>query len=312
MLKQLILVSVVGGSLCAAPFAMAVDVQQQSGDTGNSSSPPPAQQTSSSSTSSSTDNYQSLPLKQRVRRLERILDSQSLQDMLTRLDTLQNEVQSLRGDLQVQNHQLDQLKKRQRDLYVDIDRRLTRLERNNGSAGAGIKPGSVGDDVAGASSTASASNNNSAANGNNAATNSASSSAKTSTPTDTAGEQQAYQKAFDTLRNLRYDQAVKQFRAFIAKYPNGRYAHIAQYWIAEAEYAERNFKQAIEDYQKLIDKYPNSPKLAEAMLKIGYSQYELNDNKDAITILHELIKSYPGTTEAGQAQNLLRKIRQSS
>ena len=59
----------------------------------------------------------------------------------------------------------------------------------------------------------------------------------------------------------------------------------------------------------MIDKYPASPKLAEAMLKIGYSQYELKDYAAAEASLQRLLQAYPGTTEAGQAQNLLQKIR---
>lgn len=299
MIRKLILVSVVSSSLSVGPLAMAGEIHLPSSS--DSGSPQPSSSQSSASDNSSTDSYQSLPLKERVRRLERILDSQSLQDMLNRIDTLQNEVQSLRGDLQVQSHQLEELKQRQRDLYVDIDRRLTRLERNNGTASVGSTSGQVTGDVERTGAAAAVSNGK---------TNAPPVPVNNTATVDSAGEQQAYQKAFDTLRNLRYAQAVKAFRAFLAKYPKGRYAHIAQYWIAEAEYAQRKFKQAIHDYQKLIDNYPDSPKLAEAMLKIGYSQYELNDSKDAITILKELIKSYPGTTEAGQAQNLLRKIQQ--
>ncbi|MEJ2362055.1 MAG: tol-pal system protein YbgF [Gammaproteobacteria bacterium] len=310
MIKNILFVSVVSGALSIGQLAMAGDIQlRPTGDAGSESSPPPATSaTQNSNTSNSgTFNTQSMTLQQRVTRLERILNSQSLQDMLSRMDTLQGEVESLRGQLQVQNHQLEELKQRQRDLYVDIDRRLTRLERNgSGTAaapGAGTgnaaAPAAVSSTVAAAGSGA----------GSKAKAPTPVAGNSSAAPVDAAGEQQAYQKAFDTLRDLRYSQAVKEFRAFIAKYPKGRYAHIAQYWIAEAEYAQRKFKQAISDYQKLIDNYPNSPKLAEAMLKIGYSQYELNNNKDAITILNELIKSYPGTTEAGQAQNLLRKIR---
>lgn len=304
MIRKLIFVGVVGTSLCAAPLAMAGDIQLQPMDPPSSQSPSAPQP--SDTANSSSDSYQSMPLKDRVRRLERILDSQSLQDMLTRIDTLQNEVETLRGALQVQSHQLDELKQRQRDLYMDIDRRLTRLERN-GTGGTSSAPASSIPPAAGTGAGGSANGNG----GTNSATATTATSSNASPAVESPGEQQAYQKAFDTLRNLHYNQAVIAFRTFIAKYPNGRYAHIAQYWIAEAEYAQRKFTQAIQDYQKLIDNYPNSPKLAEAMLKIGYSQYELNDNKDAITILDELIKSYPGTTEAGQAQNLLRRIQQS-
>ena len=231
-----------------------------------------------------------LSTEERVQRLERILDSQGLVDMLLRLDNLQNELQALRGELELHTHQLEEIKQRQRDLYVDIDRRLLRLERN-GSGSADIPTTTQ--------STAPQTTAPAAGTKEPAAVSSAS----------IAEEQKLYQQAFDLLRELRYEQAVKAFRTFLDKYPNGRYAHIAQYWIGEANYAQRNFKQAISDYQRLISDYPNSPKLAEAMLKVGYSQYELKSFKDAEKTLNRLIKAYPGTTEASQAKNLIKKIR---
>jgi tol-pal system protein YbgF len=235
-------------------------------------------------------NTSNLSTEERLQRLERMLNSQGLVDMLLRLDSLQNELQALRGELELHTHQLEEIKQRQRDLYVDIDRRLLQLERNGQvSGGPVLTPQST-------------------------TTPSTPTSAGTSAPvpvtaTSSADEQKQYQKAFDLLRELRYEQAVKAFRDFLAQFPNGRYAHIAQYWIGEANYAQRNFQQAIGDYQKLISDHPNSPKLAEAMLKIGYSQYELKKYKDAEKSLNTLIKSYPGTTEASQAKNLLTQIR---
>ena len=288
MRKKLLSVSLVCGALATGQMALAGDIQLRSSGDDNVSSAPSAPRTAA------TENTPKLTTEERLARLERILDSQGLSDMLIRMDNLQNEIQKLLGQLELQSHQLDEIKQRQRDLYVDIDRRLLRLERNEpAAADAGVG--------AGGSHTASPTGKASVA---TSATASASSA-----PADSAGEQQAYQKAFDMLRGLRYEQAVTAFNDFLSKYPKGRYAHIAQYWIGEADYAQRKFKQAIVDYQKLIDNYPTSPKLAEAMLKIGYCQYELKNNKAAETILKQLIKSYPGTTEAGQAQNLIQKIR---
>lgn len=255
-----------------------------------------------------SDNTQKLTTEQRVQRLERILDSQGLVDMLVRIENMQSELQILRGEIELHTHTLEEIKQRQRDLYVDIDRRLLRLERNAPQPGAtgSVKPAPAATPRSAPAASAPV----------------AAPAAPASTPTGTtsqgstnkssaslADEQKAYQKAFDLLRELRYDQAVVAFRDFISKYPRGRYAHIAQYWIGEANYAQRKFKLSIADYQKLIDSYPNSPKLAEAMLKIGYSEYELKNYKKAEATLNQLTKSYPGTTEAGQAQNLIQKIR---
>jgi len=249
-------------------------------------------------------------LEQRVSRLERKLKSQGLVDMLSRIDQLQSEVERLRGEIEVQNHSIDELKRRQRDLYADIDRRLSQLERGAPSAGGGSassggqSPSSSAGAAAAAATTAATaakpSSSASAPQGGQASGGGGNTAAK---------EQQAYQKAFDLLRELRYDQAISAFRKFLDKYPHGRYAHIAQYWVAEANYAQRHFKQAIGDYQKLIKDYPHSPKRAEAMLKIGYSYYELGDMDQAKSVLNDLMKSFPKTTESGQAQNLLQKIK---
>lgn len=289
MKKHLLFVSLVCSTLFAVQTAQARDIQLRPGSEEGVVSP-----AAPTPSSSATVNTQRLTTEERIARLERMLESQGLVDMLVRLENLQNEIQTLRGDLELHSHQLEEIKQRQRDLYVDIDRRLLRLERNAPAAELG---GAVGSAAAASQSSTPTANAQAATVGAGASA------------ADSAAEQKAYQQAFDMLRDLRYDQAVVAFRDFLSKYPKGRYAHIAQYWIGEANYAQRKFKPAIADYQKLIDDYPTSPKLAEAMLKIGYSQYELNENKAAETTLTQLMKSYPGTTEAGQAQNLLQKIK---
>ncbi len=241
---------------------------------------------------------------ERLQRLERLINSQGLVDLLLKLDGLQKEVQQLRGDVEVQTHIANDLKKRQRDLYVDIDRRLLQIERNasNGSKGStyssGFKPG--------VASTVSPSVTQSPPVKQVAPVATRSTAPRS---VDPIKEQNAYQKAFDLLRELRYEQAIKAYRQFIRDYPDGRYAHIAQYWLSEASYAQRHFKQAIKDYQALITNYPNSPKLAEAMLKISYSYNALGQNKAAKEMAEKLLRVYPNTTAAGQAQNLLKKIK---
>ncbi|VAX13500.1 TPR repeat containing exported protein; Putative periplasmic protein contains a protein prenylyltransferase domain [hydrothermal vent metagenome] len=257
--------------------------------------------------------------EERVERLERLVNSRGLVNILLRLENLQKDVQTIQGDNEVQMHKLDELRKRQRELYIDIDRRLLQLERKQTSQPAVMNtppplPAAKGE----ASKAAAASSSDKPAarlpaetivGGKPTSGTRTAVAAKVVPKADHETEQQAYQKAFDLLRELRYDKAGLAFRNFIEKYPDGRYAHIAQYWLAEASYAQRDFKTAIADYQKLIDNYPGSPKRAEAMLKIGYSYYELKDYPKAQAMLEQLLASYPRTTEAGQAQNLLQKIK---
>ncbi len=238
-------------------------------------------------------------VEQRLNRLERLVNSKGLVDIMVRVESLQSELQRLQGEIEVQKHTLDEIKKRQRDLYLDIDRRLLQLERRSGTSAPATSAASPAVETPAMPE---------AATGRQQTIEQAVVS-QPRTIVNREGEQVAYQKAFDLLRALRYEKATQAFRKFLDDYPDGRYAHIAQYWLAETSYHTRKFKQAIRDYQTLINKYPKSPKRADALLKIGYSQYELKSYSKAKEVLQKLIKTYPGTTEAGQAESLLRKIR---
>lgn len=239
----------------------------------------------------------------RISRLERLVSSNGLVDVMVRVESMQGELQRLQGEIEVQKHTLEEIKKRQRDLYLDIDRRLLQIERRSGAATSSLSsPSAAGDNRAMNDSGSVTEQVNTQSDSSDVTTTSNTSSNK-------EGEQVAYQKAFDLLRALRYDKATQAFRQFLTDYPDGRYAHIAQYWLAETSYHTRKYTTAVKDYKTLIEQYPKSPKRADALLKIGYSQYELKAFAESKEVLEQLIQSYPGTTEAGQAQNLLQKLR---
>ena len=77
-------------------------------------------------------------LAERVARLERTLNSSGLIELSRQIESLQQEVQQLRGELENQTFTLEQVRKAQRDAYADTDRRLSALEQ--GSAGAAGVP----------------------------------------------------------------------------------------------------------------------------------------------------------------------------
>ncbi len=232
-------------------------------------------------------------IEARLSKMERLVNSQTLLEMLERMDLLQAELQEMRAFSEEQAHQIESLKQRQRDLYLDIDRRISRAEREGGLAQSAA--------TSGAKNRPLVSDSRQQAKGQNTAK---------AEPAELEDEREAYQKAFTLLRQLKYDPATKAFKRFIKKYPKGRYAHIAQYWLGEANYARNNFKQAIIDYQLLMDLYPNSPKVPEAMLKLGYSRWKLKAVIGAKKILDQLVSKYPDSVEAKQAQPLINKLHQ--
>lgn len=218
----------------------------------------------------------------------------SLSDVVLRLQQLQTEVQQLRGELEMQKHAIDALQRRQRDLYIDLDSRLS-------GAGASA-PVSARSPAPPAAPVAS-----------HEPPPAAPTVAPAPVPAIAAGdpthEQEEYQAAFGLLKNGRYSESITAFRAFMEKYPDGTYADNALYWLGEASYVNRDFTAALGDFNQLLQQRPASPKVPGALLKIGYVHYEQGDWSQARNILERLEKEYPGTTEAQLAGQRLSRMR---
>ena len=61
----------------------------------------------------------------RIVRIERVVTNQSLVDLAQRIDALERELRSLRGELEEQQNSTEALRKQQRDLYSDLEKRLS-------------------------------------------------------------------------------------------------------------------------------------------------------------------------------------------
>ncbi len=250
-------------------------------------------------------------LETRLQQLERKLDSRGLVEMFDQVSTLQKEVRQLRGELEVQAHDMESLKKRQRDLYVDIDRRLHRLETAGVQGRASTQTGTAspveGRVISPAPAMGATGVSVPSAVPPNAKAGGALSPAATLNP---AAERKDYDHALAILNELRYDEAAAAFRAFLAKYPGSSYADNAQYWLGEVYYVTRDFKAALEEFGALLKGFPDSPKVPGAMLKMGYSQYELKDWNAAANMLGQVVRRFPGSSTAKLAQKRLDRMKQ--
>jgi len=66
-------------------------------------------------------------IEQRLSRLERFAGSSALLEISQRLDQLRDETRRLHGVIELQEHAVNNLKKKQQDLYADLDRRIQLL-----------------------------------------------------------------------------------------------------------------------------------------------------------------------------------------
>lgn len=254
------------------------------------------------------------PLIDRVARLERLLNSDTLIQLLQRLERLQKEVQELRGELEVQTHDLAQLKQRQRDLYLDMDRRLREAQAApaQGPAPVAAATGGQAAPVQPAQTGGTATSEPSAGGAAPPPVPAASAAAPGASEVDPIKEQDAYQTAFNLLKAGRYDQAGTAFDGFLREYPKGKYSDNAQYWLGEAYYVTRQFEPAMGEFKKLLADFPESPKLTHALLKIGYIYDELGQCAEAEKSLNDLVARFPQTTAARLARERLQRMRTGS
>lgn len=69
-------------------------------------------------------------LAERLSQSETSIKGLKLTEVLNQLESLRAELAGLRGQLELQTYQIDQLQKRQKDLYTDVDTRVRTLEEN--------------------------------------------------------------------------------------------------------------------------------------------------------------------------------------
>jgi tol-pal system protein YbgF len=127
---------------------------------------------------------------------------------------------------------------------------------------------------------------------------------------DAEQERSDYMAAFEILREGRYAQAIEAFTVFIKKYPAGKYANNAQYWVGEAHYASRNLEQALVEFEKLIKDYPWSSKIPDAKLKMGYTLYELGQWQKSREVLINIMTTYPKSSFALLAEKRVQRLTQ--
>jgi tol-pal system protein YbgF len=254
-------------------------------------------------------------MEERLAAIEKSLQNQGLLDLLQQIQALQTEVAKLRGQLEINTHELEKLKEQQGKIFSDTDGRLRTLE---GQAPAetvtATEPPPLEVMPPVQTVTPAGSEAETALTVENVSTDASATAPGTVTATAPANEvadnpleaQAEYQAAFTLLKQAQYDQAITAFEHFLARYPDNPYADNAQHWKGEAYYVTRRYNDAINEYMKLISNYPQSQKAPNSLLKIGLCYYELGKPEEGKKTLEELIRTYPGTTEARNAAERLK------
>ena len=210
-----------------------------------------------------------------------VQDKRALLDLASLIDALRQDMAKLRGQVEVLLNQTETLERRQRDLYVDLDARLRKMEQ------AQVKLEQVQVKLEQAQAQVQ--------------------DRLTAPEREAAKEKESYEAGLNQFKQGNYGAAIAAFKGFMSTFPNSQLLPSAQYWIGNAHYALRDFKSAIAAQERLLQSWPDNAKAPDALLNIASSQLESGDVKAARETLQLLVKRYPTSPAAEQAKQRLSK-----
>ncbi|HFR4563324.1 TPA: cell division protein CpoB [Enterobacter sichuanensis] len=225
-------------------------------------------------------------VEDRVTQLERISNahSQLLTQLQQQLSDNQNDIDSLRGQIQESQYQLNQVVERQKQILLQID---------SLSSGGAAQAQPAAGDQSGAATSAPAED----------------ASASTGAPVQSGDANTDYNAAIALVQvQSRQDDALVAFQNFVKKYPDSTYQPNANYWLGQLNYNKGKKDDAAFYFASVVKNYPKSPKAPDAMYKVGVIMQDKGDTAKAKAVYQQVVAKFPGTEGAKQAQKRLNSM----
>lgn len=195
-------------------------------------------------------------------------------EMSNQVQLLRDELANVRGQVEVLTHELESLKQRQRDFYIDLDKRIQRFE------GLGTAPGTDAGGLPGAPMTPPAA-------------------------VDPVAEAAEYEAALSQLKGGKHAEALASFNRFIAKYPQSSSLPNAHFWAGNAALQARDISASRNHFNTVLQRWPQDRVAPDAMLGLANTQQALGDAKGSQDTLRRITTQYPNSSAAQVATQRL-------
>ena len=207
------------------------------------------------------------------------MDASESRLLLQKIEILQQEMSELRGRLEVQEHEIQQLKKQ------------STVEAVPSASSVSSSPLSAPTAPQGSLQQA------------------------TAAESSNLSEQESYDQAFLLVSQKQYDEALAAFEIYLKQFPNGVHAIQAHYWMGEIYFLQwQSNKEKIAALDNAIQAFltvtsqEQNPKALDALLKLGLIEVEKGNRTAARKYLTELKKRAPDSTAAKIAESELKKL----
>jgi tol-pal system protein YbgF len=229
---------------------------------------------------------------------------------LKQIEDLKQEISELRGLVEVQDHEIQQLKKSQQEFYLDLDKRLKQVriedsndkQKNNVSAAGKVPAISKAPAVTPVTVPTEATDNE---------------YVPVAPAVVAETEKESFGSAYTLVRTKRYAEAVRAFKEYLTKFPTGQHAPNAHYWLGEVYMSQWQathktkkelLEKANQEFLNITSQFPTHQKVTDALLKLGLIEHEKGDLEAARQYLTEVKDRYPGSAAARIAETRLEQL----
>ncbi|MBV1919221.1 MAG: tol-pal system protein YbgF [Pseudomonadales bacterium] len=203
-------------------------------------------------------------------------------ELYSQMQQMQDELQMLRGSLERQAHELEQMKRQQRERYLDLDHRIGQLRKSAIQEPAiDIKEASV-----------------------------SKAPAVLSAEDQVAKDVEQYDAAYQLLKERNFAEAILAFKALLADSPGGKKAPYCEYWLGELHLANTpaDLDSAKTHFVRLLTQYPSHGKVPDGMYKLGTVFDKAGDKAKASVTLKRVMKDFSGSQAAKLAKSYLKGL----
>lgn len=205
-------------------------------------------------------------------------------ELLLQIEQLRQETQALRGLMEELSNQLRTMQDDEKSRYLDLDRRLGELIR--------IQRDTVQSQVAPAPTPTDDS-----------------SPATTALDLPQVPAQEAYNIAFQMIRERQFEESLAAMADFILNYPDSELIHDARFWRGQVYDVLADDANAIKEYEGLLAIKPDYRRLSQVQIKLGKLYLKTGQTAAGQQLLNALISADPDSVEAGLARRELEAIR---
>jgi tol-pal system protein YbgF len=225
-----------------------------------------------------------------------------------KIGELEDEIRKLRGSMEQQAYENQQLKAQLQKTNTDVNYRLDAIEKKQM---ASVAPMSTpvaqqqGDNTPDSGQLQPVeepadrdSSSDDGSSGSNANANAPATIAPVKSVPKFTTSRDHYNYAFKLLNQAKYPEAGAAFSAFTKQYPKDPLIGNAWYWLGETYYVQRDYVRAADDFRQGYESMPTGPKAGDNLLKLAMSLNAVKKDKEACIILKQVVTKFGSSSSS--------------